>query len=76
MMLVILAAVFAVLGIALIVHSRSTSAMTGICFLGLSGGVHSAAAAAREKTRKDVARDFTDADRGVHADSLRRDGLY
>ena len=74
MMLVILAAVFAVLGIALIVIPFHV-AMTGICFLGLSA-VRYLAAAAREKTRKDVARDFTDADRGVHDDSLRCDGLY
>lgn len=75
MMLVILAAVFAVLGIALIVIPFHV-AMTGICFLGLSAVCVILRLLQREKTRKDVARDFTDADRGVHADGLRRDGLY
>ena len=74
MTLIILAAVFAVLGIALIVIPFHV-AMTGICFLGLSA-VCVILRLLRKKTRKDVARDFTDADRSVHADGLRRNGLY
>ena len=74
MMLVILAAVFAVLGIALIVIPFHV-AMTGICFLGLSA-VCVILRLLRGKKHERTWRDLTDADRGLHADGLRRDGLY
>ena len=75
MTLYVLAVIFAVLGIVCILLPFHV-AMTGLCFLALGAVCLALRLLRGKKTRKDVAHDFTDAHRRLHADGVRGNDVY